>query len=289
MVALRKPKPFTVDELEAQLAALRADVDKTSGSLDVLKGRRRELLLIASDAEVVAHDDAVAHAERQIERLQARADALEEVLSERRIEEAEAAKAADRAQVEATVARARQALAKYEQHAKAIVEIIKAVAEGDAAIEQFQRAHPDDETIASAEIVREIPGLAEQVLSTRRVSRWVFESSGRLVPSEHEHLINKNAKDVGKGVLRHIQSYASSELPVECRLFSEVRFKPRIQREWVERLDKTVQLPGITARDPPFWPHNPTARPAAKTTVDERQIEVRYEPIDDATEEAEAT
>jgi flagellar biosynthesis chaperone FliJ len=76
MVALRKPKPFTVDELEAQLGTLRADVDKTSVSLEALKGRRRELLLSADDAQVVAHDEAVKAAERQIERLKVRADAL---------------------------------------------------------------------------------------------------------------------------------------------------------------------------------------------------------------------
>jgi hypothetical protein len=260
MVALRKPKPFTVDELEAQLGTLRADVDKTSVSLEALKGRRRELLLSADDAQVVVHDDAHRAAERQIERLKARADALEEVLTERRIEEAEAAKAAERAEVEATVARSRQALANYEDHAKAIVEIIRAVAESDAAIDQFQRAHPDDDPIAGAEQMRSRPAEAEKVLSRKTVQRWVFASNEQIVPEER--LDNLRKEDARSG---HVYTGAGYAQPVVLRDFEDLTIIPASGAMRTDKLASEIQLPAFHAGDCAIW--QPLSSPYASQVL----------------------
>jgi hypothetical protein len=182
------------------------------------------------------------------------------VLAERRIEEAEAAKAAERAQAEATIARARQALAGYEAHAKGIVEIIRAVAESDAAIEQFQRAHPDDEPIAGAEQMRSRPAEAEKVLSRKAVQRWVFASNEQIVPEDRLDTLRKEGARSG-----HVYTGSGYAQPVVLRDFEEQEIIPASGAMRTDKLASEIQLPAFHGGDHPLW--QPLSSPYASQVL----------------------
>jgi hypothetical protein len=226
MAALLKTKPQTasgkapalpsIGDLEAMLSRLEVESASMQAALDRREVGRAEALL-DDEIEVVKRYDAETQDQRlRLEKANLEISRLKGDVERLKQEEVEAAKATERAEVEATVARARQALAGYEAHAKAIVEIIRIIAESDDAIESFARKYPSDERIPGAERVRSQDAQPERVVSRKVVQRWVYAASpwsrgGDIVPDVPLQTLRKEGPRTG-----HV--YAPSGHPSEVVL-----------------------------------------------------------------------
>jgi DNA polymerase III delta prime subunit len=282
LARLRKGKQSPAD-LRTALDNL--DVEAAERKVAALEEKRRAVLLEGTNDDVAAIEKEIQSACLDVERT---ALARDEIA--RRLEQAIHAETEETRRARYEVARAQvgdaAALIKN-QYVKAALQIARIIASVEEAERAAQAINADLPAGAAPLIgpeclARQKPGRPEEIVSTKAVERWVFESSGRIVPSEYERFINKNAKDVNKGVLRNVQPGASSESPVERRRFNEVRFNPHEVREWEDHLSKTVHLPGVEIGSPTFWPHVPGARPANASSGSARPVEVRHEPILDA-------
>jgi hypothetical protein len=275
----------SVSDLEAVLSELETESAEAAAAIEKLEARRTEVLLHESDEAAKKHDEHTADLRRRLDRANARIEALRVEIEDRKAEEAQRAKREQRAEVEKKVEAARKVLATYEQHALAIVTIIKAVAESDAAIEQFQRAHPDDAPLAGAEQMRAKPGVPEKVLRTERVDLWTYTETGEVVPEERLHNLRPDGPCAGS-----IYSPAGHPSAVTRRPFERVTLTPAVPAQRVERLAAEIQLPSFRAGERPFW--QPVSSPYASQVLQaierratardaERQAETILRPIQD--------
>jgi hypothetical protein len=282
---LRSRKTLSVANLQTALAQL--DVTAAEKKVDELEAERRRVLLDGNDADVTRVEKEIAAACLAVERTALARDEIS-----RRLEQAVQVESEDARRERYEAARAQVAAAsaliqsKYVTAALQIARIIASVEEAEHAAQAVNADLPAGAAplIGPESLARQKQGKPEEIVSTKVVERWVLGTGG-LVRPDHEHLININAKDASKGVLRNIQSNASSELPVERRRFYEVRFHPHEARVWEDHLAKTVRLPGVKVGDLTFWPHVADARPAKASAADARPIEVRHEPIIDTPAE----
>ena len=168
-----------LDDLQQVIADVEARGTETEAAVARLDAERPTILASGTRAELAEHDDRAAAA--AFDRDQAR-----EVAARLKIALAPAIEAdrlaratADRAKVEAKVAKAVEALGGYTAAVETILLILAANAVADEAIADFRRAHPSEAPIASAEArVRVTPGT---VTKGKPVRGWAWAyHDGRL-------------------------------------------------------------------------------------------------------------
>jgi hypothetical protein len=254
LALLRKTKPNdapgTVADLEAALKELELESSQAADALAKLKASRNDVLLNESDEAAKKHDDHTADLGRRLDRANARIEALREEIEQRKVEEAERAKRAERAEVEKKVEAARKALAGYEAHAKAIVRIIAEIAAADAAVEAFQRAHPDAERIAGAEEMRARPAEPEKVIKREVIAVWVYADTRAVVP---DHLLESLRASERTGMVDVVSYSGTRTVPVIQVDHERVTLIPAAAARRVEKLASSISLPAFMGGDRALW------------------------------------
>lgn len=255
--SLRGGQTNTADQLRQTLGQI--DIEGLEAAAEKLEAERRRVLLDGTDKELEAIETKIAAANRDIERAYAAKAELEKRL-EAAITAATEAELSDRynaAKAKADAA-AKMLRKEYPDLARRLVELIRAVAEADVAVEEANKRLPADVApLWPVEVtVRRRPGSEERTISEKEVQLWCHASSWDLLPDNRQ----------GEADNRAVEVKASGHQPPDgfIHLHGGIRAVKRrfIRRTYLPRTNPihysplaSVVLPGLVAGDPPIWEH----------------------------------
>lgn len=280
----------SVAEIEDALGKI--CIDELESAAEKLEAERRRILLDGSDKELEAVEVRIVAANRDIERGLAAKTELEKRLRDAAAAEADSVRLARYRTAKETAEFAAAKVAKeYPKHAKAIVELIRALAEATAAVQLA-----NDDLPAGADplpdpefAVRGIPGSPRKIVNEVELVRWCVVDTGEIPPETLWSKLDQRDHE-GSGVIR------------EAGLGNNYEKRRFIRREYLEaepmiRPDRlaSINLPGFAADDPPIWraipSHNdvrfiltrlsslPLTEPVARE--DRREVRVEFIPVED--------
>jgi hypothetical protein len=251
-----------------RLAALLDDAQRELAAAE----RRREKIeagradaLLAGEAERLKHREDLALAVADV----ADAEEATRILAARFAEaEASEAEAVRRQRYEAaeaqTVAAAKKLRSDYVKHARGLADLLRVVADADAAVEAANCDLPEgvDPLLATEDRVRDIPGEPRKILRDERCHRWISALTGNFIVDE------AIVQDLGRGRgVIHVPAASEHHYArpnrheVDRVLCREVEFLPSVSRKFGPRLAELV-LPGLRAGDAEIW------SPAQSTSPD---------------------
>ncbi|MFG1300963.1 hypothetical protein V5F49_14315 [Xanthobacter sp. V3C-3] len=239
---LKKPAPGVTALEKAEVDALTA-LDAAKAKLVGLEASRVEAVISGDDART-AHRAALQTARDDLEDAQAALLAIQSRLAQEREAAAEAGRVAAYdaaiAKRDATVA---LILEKYPQLAGGFVDLIRASAEADLAIEAVNADLPAGaEPLVQAErLARSMPGTPRRLLSEKTVRLWCHR--GTKIPAAQDNIVDHGN---GEGISRHSGRHFDRHTFIE-RKWERERFT-----EWGEKL-AAIDLPGLVGGEPNYW------------------------------------
>jgi hypothetical protein len=255
--SLRGGQTNTADQLRQTLDQI--DIEGLEAAAEKLEAERRRVLLDGSDKELEAIETKIAAANRDIERAYAAKAELEKRLESAiaAATEAEITGIYNSAKAKADAA-AKLLRKEYPDLGRRFVELIRAVAEADVAVEEANKRLPADAApLLPVEVtVRWRPGSEEKTLAEQEVQLWCHAGSWEVLPDKRQVEAGKRASELE----------AEGRLPPDgvVHLHGGIRAIKRrfIRRTYLPRTNPihysplaSVVLPGLVAGDPPIWEH----------------------------------
>lgn len=255
--SLRGGQTNTADQLRQTLDQI--DIEGLEAAAEKLEAERRRVLLDGTDKELEAIEIKIAAANRDIERAYAAKAELEKRLEAAiaAATEAELAGIYNNAKAKADAA-ARLLRKEYPDLGRRFVELIRAVAEADVAVEEANKRLPAGAAaLWPVEVmVRRRPGSEEKTISEKEVGLWTHAGSYDILPDNRQAEAGKRASELeAEGRLRpdgvvHLHS----GIRAVKRRFIRRTYLPRTNPIHYSPLASVV-LPGLVAGDPPIWEH----------------------------------
>lgn len=240
-------------ELEDALADARAEAAAAASEAAKAEARYREGLLSLDEKALAQTLEAQTAAKIRHDRATALVERLEEQHAAAVTREAEAARverySAAQAASEAAMAKLRNV---YPKAAAEIVSVLLTLADARDAVDAANADLPAgaERLRRPEEAVRSLPGMHEEVLSERRVMKWVFSANGNPLDDQAALRVREHPERKGHGVLALMEGGGKS---VERREFIERVIVPQELPRWVTDLAASVVLPELVAGMPPFW------------------------------------
>lgn len=253
---LRKPKA-AIDEVRRSLEAI--DLAAAEQRASDLETKRKLLLATGEDADLDAIDEKIAHANRDVERLYALRDRLQEQLAamEEEAGRANRIKAHEKAE-DAASALMSEMPARYEKAALEIIAIVRDIARVEHLINGVNANLP--EAFARLESVeqrmRGLPAEPEQVLSTKDLPpEWHYAGDLHGWGAVEPHFLDKIQKkaDGKTGRLDRTSASWSRTVDVELRHFAKSEVREVRGRAQPISLAASITLPGWNIGAPNLW------------------------------------
>lgn len=195
--SLRGGQTNTADQLRQTLEQI--DIDGLEAAAEKREVERRRILLDGTDKELEAIETKIAAANRDIERAYAAKAELEKRLESAiaAATEAELASIYNSAKAKADAA-AKMLRKEYPDLGRRFVELIRAVAEADVAVEEANKRLPADAApLWPVEVaVRRRPGSEEKTISEKEVQLWCHASSWDILPDNRQTEAERRAAEV---------------------------------------------------------------------------------------------
>lgn len=276
------------------LEKARAEQAAAEAALAALQAERTAALTSGPDG-LKRHKQAVQAAEERVDIARAYVERLEVALAEAKTtEEQRDALAAYKAAKREVAAAADRLTREYDEIGRRYADLLATCAKADLAARRANARLPEGQAplLGPEALIRDRPAQPRQIKRTRKVKRWVYAESGKLVP---DHIVDR-VKSVGdgKGVIHH-DLYRDA---VELRPFEEITYIEAEQRVWGPRLAAGYFGP-LRAGERPHWapgrsddgPESVLARleeiERADVTPAKPELKIEYVPIVDDGEQVE--
>ncbi|RWC12360.1 MAG: hypothetical protein EOS52_19150 [Mesorhizobium sp.] len=245
----------SVAELERALGQI--DIPSLEAEAEKLEEERRGALLDGTDKDVELVERKIEVANREVERAYAAKTELEKRIEAAKIMATQQERSARYNAAKDHAATVGKALRKeYPELAKRLVNLIRAIAEADVAVEEANRQLPDDAApLLPVEVtVRRRPGTAEKTISEKEVSLWTHVNSWTLFAEDRQAEADAREKEYASnynglppdGVI-HVGGHR-----VQKRRFVRRTYIPSSGAIPHSPL-ASIELPGLVGGDPPFW------------------------------------
>ena len=268
-------KKRTVDALRGDLEAAKASLTKAEAAVAEIEATRRIVAVEGGPEERAVFEKRLVTANADAEWLRDKIAGLEEALQ---AAEAEAEQERRRKLYNAAqqfVACAPGALKKYEEHARAICEVLETIANVEVACARANQQLPAGaQPIPSAEmLLRGRPGRDEKVLSAQTVELWC-DIDGKPVADQRVFSNGKTATRYRSG-----DGFSATEY-LTRRRFRRERVQERVLANWPASLARTIVLPAVHVGERPFWDPNGADSPTSILDQANRNLEPRADEPD---------
>lgn len=234
-------------EIEAAISECKTAMTADEAELAKL-AEERDTALVAGGDRLRAHKSAQVEADERLATRRALVNVLdkrlEEVIeSERRAEIAKA-----RAQAEAQLEEAVNAIGDYDSARKTILAIVAKIKAANAAADNFERRYTDEPRLSRAEaMTRQADCVAEEIISEEVVELWIKENTGAPVNEREVNQIVLSSHDRKMGIIPKsgVSKDFAGGYPVVQRKFLRLTFLPEAKAPRSEPLVSGVQLPPL--------------------------------------------